>query len=164
MKNKYFETILLPGNFDPLTVGHMKTLSYLSKRSHKVVAVIMTLKESEHKRFIPSAQMKKLIEDAVKEAGLDNVTAYIEEDGWIADTIKTFNADAVARSFHANINAERELEFIKILEQMDIPVQLVPSYDNINSTLIKVYAEHNITSELEKLLPKNVYDYIINNQ
>ena len=52
MEKKFLGTVILPGMFDPLTVGHMNSLRYLSERSDKVCAVIMTLKAEEEKPSI----------------------------------------------------------------------------------------------------------------
>lgn len=56
--------------FDPVTTGHMNSLKYLSERSNKVIAVIMTLKSEEKNRWIPSETMKQLIEEAIAEENL----------------------------------------------------------------------------------------------
>ncbi len=161
MTKKFLGTVLLPGNYDPVTKGHMSSLRYLSERSDKVIAAIMTLEADEHKRWIPSSDMKQLIEEAVKTEGLDNVEVYIEKEGWIADTIEKFHANGVARSFHPNISIENELELIKAVVDLDVPLHLIPSKLDIRASNIKFFAEENMLNEFSDQLPENVYKYIL---
>ncbi len=139
----------------------MSSLRYLSERSDRVIAVIMTLEADEHKRWIPSSDMKQLIKEAVKAEGLDNVEVYIEKEGWIADTIEKFHANGVARSFHPNISIENELELIKAVVDLDVPVHLIPSKLDIRASNIKFFAEENMLNEFSDQLPENVYKYIL---
>ena len=113
MEKKFLGTVILPGMYDPLTVGHMNSLKYLSERCDKVFAVIMTLKAEEGDRFVPSQTMKTLIEQAVAAEGLDNVSVYIEDEGWLARSVEELGANGVARSFHPSINIEKEMELIR---------------------------------------------------
>ena len=101
MAKKFLGTVILPGMFDPVTTGHMNSLKYLSERSDKVYAVIMTLKSEEQNRWIPSETMKRLIEAAIAEEKLDNVSVYIESEGWLAPVSYThlliFRPDLMSR-------------------------------------------------------------------
>lgn len=161
MNKKFLGTVLLPGNYDPVTVGHMNSLKYLSGRSDKVIAVIMTLDADEHKRWIPSNDMKALIEEAAQAEGLTNVEVYIENEGWIADTIDKFKANGVARSFHPNISRENEFELIRSVVELDVPVHIIPSKLDVRATNIKFFAEENMLNEFSEQLPENVYQYIL---
>ena len=160
MEKKVLGTVILPGNYDPITVGHINSLKFLSERSDRVIAVIMTLEQEEDKRWIPSADMKELIEVAIKEAGLDNVEVYIESEGWIAHSIEEFNANGVARTFHPNISIETEQKFINAVIELDVPVHIIPSKLNVRASDIKFFVEENMLGDFSDLVPKNVYDYI----
>ncbi len=161
MNRKFLGTVLLPGTYDPVTIGHMNSIKYLSERSDRVVAVIMTLSSEENKRWISSSDMKVLIEDAVKSQGLDNVEVYIENEGWLAHTIEKFKADAVARSFHPNISLRNEYELITSVIDLNIPVHIIPSKLDVRSSNIKFFAEENMLSDFKDQLPENVYKYIL---
>ena len=160
MSKKVLGTVILPGNYDPITVGHINSLRFLSERSDKVVAVIMTLASDEGKRWIPSKDMKELIEVALKDAGLNNVEVYIESEGWIAHSIEEFKANGVARTFHPNISMEAEQKFINAVIELDIPVHIIPSKLNVRATDIKFFVEESMLKEFSDLVPKNVYEYI----
>ena len=140
----------------------MNSLRYLSERSDHVVAVIMTLKCDEHRRWIPSADMKALIEAAAAEEGLDNVSVYIENEGWLADSIDKLKADGVARSFHPTIHVEKELELIRSVIDLDVPVHLIPSHLNLRSSNIRWLTEEGLIEEFRDQIPENVYAYIKN--
>lgn len=161
MNRKFLGTVLLPGTYDPVTIGHMNSLKYLSERSDKVISVIMTLSADEKKRWIPSEDMKALLEEAIKKEGLDNVSVYIEKEGWIANTIEHFKADGVARSFHPNISVNNEIELINAVIDLNVPVHIIPSKLDVRSSNIKFFAEENMLHEFKDQLPENVYNYIL---
>lgn len=163
MAKKFLGTVILPGMFDPVTTGHMNSLRYLSERSDKVIAVIMTLSSEESKRWIPSEVMKQLIEEAIADAKLDNVSVYIESDGWIAHSIEALNADGVARSFHPTINIDNEVELIQAVIELDIPVHLIPSHLELRSSHIRWLSEEKLMDEFKEQVPKSVYRYIQEN-
>ena len=160
MEKKFLGTVILPGMFDPLTVGHMNSLRYLSERSDKVCAVIMTLKAEEEKRWIPSGTMKALIEEAVAAEGLDNVSVYIEDEGWLAHSVEELGADGVARSFHPSINMEKEMELIHAVIELGIPVHLIPSQLDLRSSEIRVLAEEGFLDEIAEQVPDAVFRYL----
>lgn len=158
---KHLGTVLLPGSYDPITIGHINSLKFLSERSEQVYAVIMTHVSDEKKRWISSKTTKELLEVALKEAGLKNVGVYIESEDWIAHTIEVLNADCVARSFHPNIVIEKEMELINSVIEIDIPVQIIPSKLNIRSSNIKWFYDENMLEDFKEQLPPNVYQHIL---
>lgn len=93
--------------FDPVTTGHMNSLKYLSERSDKVYAVILTLKSEEQNRWIPSETMKRLIEAAIAEERLDNVSVYIESEGWLAIPLKRWARTALPGAFTRTLISRR---------------------------------------------------------
>ena len=143
MAKKFLGTVILPGMFDPVTTGHMNSLKYLSERSDKVYAVIMTLKSEEEK--------------------LDNVSVYIESEGWLAHSIETLGADGVARSFHPNINIEKEVELIRSVIELGIPLHLIPSHLELRSSHIRWLSEEQLMDEFKEQVPASVYRYIQEN-
>ena len=160
MTKRYLGTILLPGSYDPVTVGHLNSLRFLAERSERVIALIMTLREEEKKRWIPSKDMKKLIEEAAMAEGLYNVTATIEDEGWLAHSIDRLNATGVARSFHPHIQVEQELDLIYTVTSMEVPVLIIPSQLHLRASEIRLLAEEGLAEECREQLPPNVYEYI----
>ena len=163
MTKRFLGTVILPGMFDPVTTGHMNSLRYLSERSNKVIAVIMTLKSEEKNRWIPSETMKQLIEEAIAEEKLDNVSVYIENEGWLAHSVESLAADGVARSFHPNINIGKEMELIQSVIELGIPVHLIPSHLELRSSHIRWLSEEKLMEEFKEQVPASVYRYIQEN-
>ncbi len=159
MEKKFLGTVILPGMYDPLTVGHMNSLKYLSERCDKVFAVIMTLKAEEGDRFVPSQTMKTLIEQAVAAEGLDNVSVYIEDEGWLARSVEELGANGVARSFHPSINIEKEMELIHTVIELGVPVHLIPSTLDLRSSEIRVLVEEGFLDEIREQVPDSVFRY-----
>lgn len=159
MEKKFLGTVILPGMYDPLTVGHMNSLKYLSERCDKVFAVIMTLKAEEGDRFVPSQTMKTLIEQAVAAEGLDNVSVYIEDEGWLARSMEELGANGVARSFHPSINIEKEMELIHTVIELGVPVHLIPSTLDLRSSEIRVLVEEGFLDEIREQVPDSVFRY-----
>ena len=159
MEKKFLGTVILPGMYDPLTVGHMSSLKYLSERCDKVFAVIMTLKAEEGDRFVPSQTMKTLIEQAVAAEGLDNVSVYIEDEGWLARSVEELGANGVARSFHPSINIEKEMELIHTVIELGVPVHLIPSTLDLRSSEIRVLVEEGFLDEIREQVPDSVFRY-----
>ena len=160
MDKKFLGTVILPGMFDPVTIGHINSLKYLSARSDKVIAVIMTLKSEEEQRWIPSSVMKTLIEEAVAEEGLDNVYAYVEDSNWLAQSIETLGADGVARSFHPSIDMNREMELIQAVIDLDVPLHLIPSHLDLRSSQIRLLSEEGYLDEVKDQVPGSVFRYL----
>lgn len=159
MEKKFLGTVILPGMYDPLTVGHMNSLKYLSERCDKVFAVIMTLKAEEGDRFVHSQTMKTLIEQAVAAEGLDNVSVYIEDEGWLARSVEELGANGVARSFHPSINIEKEMELIHTVIELGVPVHLIPSTLDLRSSEIRVLVEEGFLDEIREQVPDSVFRY-----
>ena len=160
MEKKFLGTVILPGNFDPPTVGHMNSLKYLSQRSDKVFAVIMTLKAEEGNRWIPSAEAKRLVEEAAEEEGLDNVSVYVEDEGWLAHSVEALGADGVARSFHPAIDMEKEMELIQAVIDLNVPVHLIPSRLDLRSSQIRVLSQEGLLDEVKEQVPPSVFRYL----
>ena len=159
MEKKFLATVILPAMYDPLTVGHMNSLKYLSERCDKVFAVIMTLPAGEGDRFVPSQTLKTLIEQAVAAEGLDNVSVYIEDEGWLARSVEELGANGVARSFHPSINIEKEMELIHTVIELGVPVHLIPSTLDLRSSEIRVLVEEGFLDEIREQVPDSVFRY-----
>lgn len=164
MIKKFLGTVIFPGNYDPATVCHMNALRYLSERSDKVYAVIMTPSEEEPRRWISSEVMKGLIENALDAMRLNNVFVYIEKDGWLAHSIEKLNADGVARCFHAYVeNSVQEKELIESVTALNVPVHLLPCRLELRSSQLRWLSEEGLIDDFKDQLPESVYLYIKNN-
>ena len=90
-------------------------------------------------------------------------TVYIESEGWLAHSIETLGADGVARSFHPNINIEKEVELIRSVIELGIPLHLIPSHLELRSSHIRWLSEEQLMDEFKEQVPASVYRYIQEN-
>lgn len=69
------DTIVFPGSFDPITLGHLDLVKRASKIAKKVVVVVV----DTNNRLNVEVRVK-LIKEAIKEIGLENVEVDSNDD------------------------------------------------------------------------------------
>ena len=101
------KTAIYPGSFDPVTKGHLDVLAKASKMFGKVI--IAVLKNDSKKGFLPTADRVALIQEAVKEMGLDNVEVD-SFDGLTIEYAKKVGSDILIRGLRAVSDFEYEMQ------------------------------------------------------
>jgi len=94
---------LIPGSFDPVTVGH---LDIIRRAAALFSSVTVAVCDNVEKRFMFSAEERlRFLKQAV--APLSNVTAIIAE-GWAADATRRHGADLIVKGLRGGVDFEYE--------------------------------------------------------
>lgn len=152
---------LVPGSFDPITLGHVNIAERASKLFDKVYVAVMNNDSSKYDKTLKSKMYMFTPEERVELVRLSishikNAEA-IYFDGMLIDACDELEAYAVVRGvrnakdleyelIHANWNKEHNPK----IEPMFIPAD--PSFDGISSTAVRKIIEEN--TDLEALKDK----------
>ena len=85
---------LITGSYDPITVGHMHLIRVASAMFDRVYVTVCANTEKAVGAFRPEDRMT-LVEDAVRLAGLDNVTVVLCT-GLVSDAAREYGAKYLA--------------------------------------------------------------------
>ena len=93
---------IVPGSFDPMTLGHLDVIRYAANRYDEVVVALMINREKTY-RFDTDTRIE-IARRTVK--GLSNVRV-IFDDGMLIDLFDRLNADVVCKGYRN----ERDYEY-----------------------------------------------------
>lgn len=95
---------IVPGSFDPMTLGHLELIKTVAKRYDEVVVAVMV---NRAKKYLFNEQTRVAIaEETVKE--LSNVRV-ISDSGMLIDLFDKLNADAVCKGWRNQHDYDYEL-------------------------------------------------------
>lgn len=156
------KTAIYPGSFDPVTKGHLDVLAKASKMFGKVI--IAVLKNDSKKGFLPTADRVALIQEAVKEMGLDNVEVD-SFDGLTIEYAKKVGSDILIRGLRAVSDFEYEMQLSQTNNSLAPSITTVflitkPKYNFISSSTVKEIAKYN--GDISKFVPESVVKYFKN--
>ena len=96
---------IYPGSFDPFTNGHLDIVKKAAALFDEVVVIIGV--NPKKKRTFIAENMKRAIEDTMKENGIDNVSV-IWLDGLVAQYAKEIGAQYMIRGLRNNLDYNYE--------------------------------------------------------
>ena len=96
---------IYPGSFDPFTNGHLDIVKKPAALFDEVVVIIGV--NPKKKRTFIAENMKRAIEDTMKENGIDNVSV-IWLDGLVAQYAKEIGAQYMIRGLRNNLDYNYE--------------------------------------------------------
>ncbi len=134
---------LIPGSFDPITVGHLDII----KRTCRIFdsVTVLVSKNSDKRYMLTDEQRKLLILSAVKD--LENVTVDVY-DGLVAQYAYNNQIDAVVKGIRNNLDYNYEADmalanekisktmFNKSFETLLMPCK--PQYTDVSSSLVRL--------------------------
>ncbi len=154
-----------PGTFNPVTLGHLDMIEVGSAIFDKLIVGILINSQKKNLMFSEQDRLK-MIEVAIKETGLDNVSVKIF-NGWTVDFARQEKAIAIIRGLRMTTEYEAELNMAfnnKVLAK-DIHTILIPplkEHIHISSTIVRDLVKDN-RAGLHGYLPKSVIKYIFAN-
>ena len=102
MTQKY-DLAIVPGSFDPMTLGHLDLVTDAAKRYREVVVAVMTNEEKQV--FFDMETRVRIAEATVR--GLPNVRV-ISDRGMLIDLFDRLGADAVCKGYRNEIDLAYE--------------------------------------------------------
>ena len=150
---------LLPGSYDPVTLGHLEIIKKAAKTYDEVYVVIFV--NSEKKYTFSLEQRREMLRLATEK--IANVTVDAS-DGYVVDYMKEKNIDLIIKGYR---NSE-DLEYEKIQAEYNyanggFKTELWladEKYRDVSSTKARELIEKK--KGLEEILPKKVITFINN--
>lgn len=149
--------VILPGSYDPVTLGHLEIIKRASREYDEVYAVIFINPNKEYK-FSLDDRVRMLI---LATEELDNVMVSYS-DGLVIDYMREHEIDKIVKGYRTDADLPWELEqaeWNKSHGGYDTELwKCEEGYENISSTLARKCL--GLGRDLSEILPKSVIDYI----
>ncbi len=134
---------LIPGSFDPITLGHLDIIKRASKLFDEVV-VLAAVNPSKNYMLCTNSRVS-LIQDAVKDLKNVSVDSY---DGLLVDYINAHGIDVIVKGLRNSTDYAYENEMalsnMKLGHKLySVPVETLympcnPEFSNVSSSLIRL--------------------------
>ena len=149
--------VILPGSYDPVTLGHLEIIKRASREFDEVYAVIFTNPNKKYSFSLDDrVRMLMLATD-----GLDNVLVSYS-DGLVIDYMREHEIDKIVKGYRteADLPWEREqAEWNKQRGGYDTELwKCEAGYEGISSTLAREALSRG--DDLRSILPDSVIKYI----
>ncbi len=156
-------TALIPGSFDPITLGHLDIITRVAARFDRVVVAVMT---NDMRKYVQDALVKTYMFDqneraAMAEAAcahLPNVEV-ISAGGMLIDLFDRVGADWIIKGVRSAVDFEYEQKHALYnrahnprAETLYMPAD--PAFDGLSSTLVRERIANG--EALDGLLPEAV--------
>lgn len=155
--------VLIPGSFDPVTVGHYDVIERCAGMFDEVYVVIFQNTEKKGKGIFTGEDCFEMMKIAVKD--LPNVHADIT-DKLVVDYAKEHNIDFIVKGVRDTIDFEYEYDLFVINRSIGdfdtIFMPSLPEYKHISSTFVRDMIKYG--RDVTPYVPKGVDEYINNNR
>ena len=158
---------LIPGSFDPITLGHLDIITRAAARFDKVTVAVMT---NDMQKYVQGAPVKRyaFTIDERREmaeaacAHLPNVEV-ISAGGMLVDLFVRVGADFIVKGVRSTADFEYEQKHALYNRALDNRAETLympadPAFDGISSTLARARMEQR--EPLEEILPAAVIAWI----
>ena len=153
------KTVICPGSYDPITLGHIDVINRASTLFDKVIVVVLI----NHKKtysFTPEERVE-FIKKSV--AHLDNVEVDFY-DGLLADYAKQHKAYAIVKGLRAMSDFEYEFQMALANRKLNPDVETLflttkSDYMYLSSSMIKQIA--SMGGDISEFVPSVIHNNII---
>lgn len=115
-------TVICPGSFDPITLGHLDIITRSSKMFDKVIVLVMTNHLKKNSYSFTSEERIEMIKLCTKNLPNVEVDTY---DGLLADYARQKNAIAIVKGLRAVSDFEYEFQQALINKELNGDVDTV---------------------------------------
>ena len=155
------KTVICPGSFDPVTMGHLDIIRRSAKMFDKVLVVVMT---NYHKRntYVFSADERV---DLLKRCTRDMENVEVEQyDGLLAEYARQKNAVAVVKGLRAVSDFEYEFQQALTNKKLNSELETIfvtTTAENmfLSSSVVKQVCE--LRGDISNFVPEEIRDDII---
>lgn len=154
------KSVICPGSFDPVTLGHLDIISRASKMFDHVIVAVLRNSAKERSSFTVEERIE-LLQEATKDLGNIEVVSF---DGLLAEYAKKRNVTTIVKGLRAVSDFEYEFQMAltnKMLNPDLETVFLTTSAQNmyLSSSMVKQVA--SLGGEIKGFVPDCVLDKIV---
>lgn len=130
-------TCIIPGSFDPMTLGHLSIIMKASEMFDNVIVAI--LNNSDKKGFLSLLERKEIAEATCE--GMENVRV-ITADGLLVDLARSLGVKHIVKGVRNTIDFEYEQNMAKINKSLAPEIQTIyipcdPAFEVVSSTFVR---------------------------
>jgi pantetheine-phosphate adenylyltransferase len=147
-----------PGSYDPITNGHLDVVQRTAAIFDEVVIAVVDSSVRKSKALFDVQERLSFIDEAVKELGLENVTAD-RFDVLIVEFARSVGANAIVKGLRAISDYEYEAEMAQLNRNEDPDIESLylmasPQYSFLSSSGIKDMATFG--GDISRYVPPRV--------
>ena len=152
-------TVICPGSFDPVTLGHTDVITRASKMfDHVIVAVLVNMSKQPSFTIEERIELLKIVT-----ADLNNVEI-VGFDGLLADYAKQRNATALVKGLRAVSDFEYEFQMALTNKKLNPGLETVflttrQEYMFLSSSIVKQVA--SLGGDISQFVPKSIHDIVL---
>lgn len=152
-------TALIPGSFDPITLGHLNIIRRASRIFDRVVVCVM--KNSAKHYLFSTAERLALVQRVVDR--LPNVEA-VTTEGLLAEYAKRYENAVIVKGLRAVSDFDYEFQIALINKKMNPDLDTLfltasEKYTFLSSTVVKEMAAYG--ADLTEFAPREIIDDIV---
>ncbi len=119
-------TAIVPGSFDPFTLGHRYIVEQASSRYDRVIVAVMVNPEKLGRGLLTLEQRAEVARIALED--INNVEVTVRE-GWLADFAAEVSAEAIVKGYRneADLKYEREMADFNLKRNPNCRTVLLPA-------------------------------------
>ena len=160
---------LVPGSFDPITLGHVNIIERAAKMFDKVVVAVMINDSAKYHEGLSSKQYtfsmdERLTLVRLSVGHIENVEA-IAREGLLIDLFDSIGATAIVKGIRNSADLEYEMihakwnkEHNERAETLFLPAD--ESFNSVSSTMVRQMLESENFDELSGVLAPAAIDYL----
>lgn len=153
------KTVICPGSFDPVTLGHIDIIARASRMFDRVV--VAALVNSSKKPCFSIDERMELMREAVKE--LDNVEV-VSFEGLLAEYCRKNNIDAIVKGLRAVSDFEYEFQMAiankKLCPQLET-IFLTADSDSMYLSSSMVREIGSMGGDISNFVPECIHDRVV---
>lgn len=154
------KTAIVPGSFDPVTLGHIDIINRAAVIFDKVIVSVLN---NQHKNPLFSVDERiELLQLSLQKQTNVEIDAF---DGLLIDYVNRKEADVIIKGLRAVSDFEYELQMASINRKLDDKVETFfmmtnPKFSYLSSSIVKELSRHGATTSdlvsapVEKALQK----------
>lgn len=161
--NTEISHVVVPGTFDPITLGHLDVIHRARKMFPQVsVAVALSARKNETGTTFSLENRVEMVRASLDEAHLSDVNVYPFE-GLLVQFVKSIGAQAVVKGLRAMTDFEYELQQSDLNTRMNPDIESIyvmsnPKYGFISSSVVREIA--SMGADVSMMVPSCVLQHL----
>jgi pantetheine-phosphate adenylyltransferase len=152
---------VVPGSFDPITLGHLDVIARATKLFDEVHVVVVH--NPDKHALLPIAQRVTLIEEAIEEAGLaENVVVAAWSMGLLVDYCSDVGANVLVKGIRTQLDVAYETPMAMVNRNLSgmetIFLMPDPGHSYVSSSLVRQVA--SLGGDVRPYVPHVVANYL----